>query len=581
MILITGANGQLGYDFQRLFDEIKEEYIATDVKDLDIINIEKVREFVKDKNITLIINCAAYNNVDKAEDEPEFCKKLNTYAPRDLAIVANEIDADYITYSTDFVFDGKKKTPYTEEAIPNPLSVYGKTKLEGEKEVFRVKSNSFVVRTSWVFGVANNNFNKQVINWSKTNDELSIVDDQISSPTYSRDLAYYSWELIKTKKYGLYHLSNDGEASKYDQAKYVLDKIGWQGKLNRAKTKDFNLKAERAEYTKLDNSKLEKVINQKIPSWQDGIDRFLKENNKELVTIIVPTYRNFNNLDKNLLSIFNQTYNNIELIISDDGSENYDESLIDNIIEKYKNLNKNLKIKKIHHLKNIGTVKNANYAIKNSTGKYIFFLAQDDIFYNEKVVEEIINNFGENLICTTYRNCLSEEEFIEVLPNKERLEKLNTKNSYLDLLVNGNYISGACTYYKKEVFEKYGYFDEKMRLLEDFPYYLEILRNKEKIGFIPIKSINYFLGGISTTKKINLVLLEDFKHTYLREVENAKGYLKRILKFNIKITENILLSENPKKCYLSYPDIAIIKVINKLFKINLYNFLIKIKIIHL
>lgn len=277
MILITGAKGQLGYDFQRLFDEIDEKYIATDRDDLDITDIEKVREFVKDKNITLIINCAAYNNVDKAEDEPELCKKLNTYAPRDLAIVAKEIGADYITYSTDFVFDGKKKAPYTEENIPNPLSVYGKSKYEGEKEVFKVKPDSFVVRTSWLFGIANNNFNKQVINWSKSKDELSIVDDQISSPTYSKDLAYYSWELIKTKKYGLYHLSNRGEASKYNQGKYVLDKIDWQGKLNRAKTKDFNLKAKRAEYTKLDSSKLEKVIDKKIPSWENGIDRFLEE----------------------------------------------------------------------------------------------------------------------------------------------------------------------------------------------------------------------------------------------------------------------------------------------------------------
>ena len=133
------------------------------------------------------------------------------------------------------------------------------------------------MRTSWLFGIANNNFNKQVINWSKSKDELSIVDDQISSPTYSKDLAYYSWELIKTKKYGLYHLSNGGEASKYDQGKYVLDKIDWQGKLNRAKTKDFNLKARRAEYTKLDSSKLEKVIDKKIPSWENGIDRFLEE----------------------------------------------------------------------------------------------------------------------------------------------------------------------------------------------------------------------------------------------------------------------------------------------------------------
>ena len=277
MILITGAKGQLGYDFQRLFDKLKEEYIATDRDDLDITDIEKVREFVKDKNIALIINCAAYNNFDKAEDEPELCKKLNTYAPRDLAIVAKEIGADYITYSTDFVFDGEKKAPYTEEDISNPLSIYGKSKYEGEKEVFKVKPDSFVVRTSWVFGIANNNFNKQVINWSKNKDELSIVDDQISSPTYSKDLAYYSWELIKTKKYGLYHLSNTGEASKYDQGKYVLDKIGWQGKLNRAKTKDFNLKAQRAEYTKLDSSKLEKAIGKKIPSWENGIDRFLEE----------------------------------------------------------------------------------------------------------------------------------------------------------------------------------------------------------------------------------------------------------------------------------------------------------------
>lgn len=277
MILITGAKGQLGYDFQRLFNELKEEYIATDRDELDITDIEKVREFVKNKNITLIINCAAYNNVDKAEDEPEFCKKLNTYAPRDLAIVAKEIGAEYITYSTDFVFDGEKKAPYTEEDIPKPLSIYGKSKYEGEKEIFKVKPDSFVVRTSWVFGIANNNFNKQVINWSKSKDELSIVDDQISSPTYSRDLAYYSWELIKTKKYGLYHLSNDGEASKYDQGKYILDKIGWQGKLNRAKTKDFNLKAQRAEYTKLDSSKLEKVIGKKIPLWENGIDRFLEE----------------------------------------------------------------------------------------------------------------------------------------------------------------------------------------------------------------------------------------------------------------------------------------------------------------
>ena len=277
MILITGANGQLGHDFQRIFKDRNLDFIATDYKELDITDIDTVREFVKDKNINLIINCAAYNNVDKAEEEKEMCYKLNATAPRDLALVAKEIEADYITYSTDFVFDGSKNTPYTEEDIPTPLSVYSEAKAEGERLVLEAYDKSFVIRTSWVFGIANNNFNRQVINWSKSRDILGIVDDQISVPTYSYDLALYSLKLLETKKYGLYHLSNSGVASKYDQAKYVLDSIGWKGTLNRAKSSDFVLPAKRAEYSKLDSSKLEVVIGEKIPTWESGIDRFLNE----------------------------------------------------------------------------------------------------------------------------------------------------------------------------------------------------------------------------------------------------------------------------------------------------------------
>lgn len=285
MILITGANGQLGYDFKKLFDSLKIEYIATDYLDLDITDIDRVRAFINEKilscgkKLELIINCAAYNNVDKAEEEIELCYKLNAYAPRDLAKLAKEFGADYITYSTDFVFDGRKKSPYTEEDEANPLSVYSKSKFEGERLVLNEYEKSYVVRTSWVFGVGNNNFNKQVIGWSANKDKLSIVDDQISSPTYSRDLAYYSWKLIQTKKYGLYHLSNSGVASKFDQAKYVLNSIGWNGELLRGKSSDFNLPAKRAEYSKLDSTKLESVIGEKIPTWESGIDRFLEEIN--------------------------------------------------------------------------------------------------------------------------------------------------------------------------------------------------------------------------------------------------------------------------------------------------------------
>lgn len=277
MILITGANGQLGHDFQRIFKERNQDFIATDYKELDITDIDTVRAFVKDKNIDLIINCAAYNNVDKAEEEVEMCYKLNAIGPRDLALVAKELGVDYITYSTDFIFDGSKKTPYTEEDSPNPLSVYSQSKAEGEKSVLAAYECSFVIRTSWVFGIANNNFNRQVINWSRFRDILGIVDDQISVPTYSYDLALYSLKLLETKKYGLYHLSNSGVASKYDQAKYVLDSVGWKGTLKRAKSSDFQLPAKRAEYSKLDSSKLEEVIGEKLPTWESGIDRFLNE----------------------------------------------------------------------------------------------------------------------------------------------------------------------------------------------------------------------------------------------------------------------------------------------------------------
>ena len=279
-VLLTGANGQLGHDFQRLFDRQNIEYTATDYAELDINDIDSVREFVKDKNYTHIINCAAHNNVDKAEEEEEEkCYALNAYAPRGLAEIAKEVEAVFVTYSTDFVFDGSKGTPYTEEDIPNPPSVYAKSKHEGEKLTLATYERSFVIRTSWVFGIANNNFNKQVMGWSAGRDKLNIVADQISVPTYSKDLAEFSLELIKTNKFGLYQLSNDGECSKYDQAKYVLDSIGWAGELGRAKTADFKLPAKRSEYSKISSEKAEKIIGRKMPSWQDAIDRFLEEIN--------------------------------------------------------------------------------------------------------------------------------------------------------------------------------------------------------------------------------------------------------------------------------------------------------------
>ncbi len=277
-VLLTGSNGQLGHDFQRIFDNLSIKYVATDYKELDITNEVSLEKFFEENiDFDIIINCAAYNDVDKAENDIEFCNKLNSKAPQKLAEISKKIGAVFVTYSTDFVFNGLDNKPLTENDTPNPLSIYGKSKYEGEKAVLNTYEKSFVIRTSWVFGIANNNFNKQVISWSKTKQELNMVDDQVSVTRYAKDLAEFSWKLINTGKFGLYHITNNGECSKYDQAKYVLEKIGWTGSLGKAKTKDFKLPAKRAEYSKLSSEKAEKVIGEKIPNWRNAIDRFLEE----------------------------------------------------------------------------------------------------------------------------------------------------------------------------------------------------------------------------------------------------------------------------------------------------------------
>ena len=276
-ILLTGSNGQLGHDFKKIFNKKNIKYIATDYKELDITSDKDLNKFFQEnEEITHVINCAAYNDVDKAENDPKTWL-LNAEAPKNLALIANKIGAIFVTYSSDFVFDGLEKEPYTEKDILNPISEYSKSKVQGEKMVLESCKRSFVIRTSWLFGIGGNNFNKQVINWSKSRNELNIVDDQVSVPTYSMDLAEFSWKLIQTEKFGLYHITNDGIASKYDQAKYVLEKIGWKGTLGRAKTVDFNLPAKRPAYSKLDSGKVEKLLGEKIPTWQSGIDRFLEE----------------------------------------------------------------------------------------------------------------------------------------------------------------------------------------------------------------------------------------------------------------------------------------------------------------
>jgi len=275
-VLITGAKGQLGNAFQNFFAKNSIEFYATD-STIDITELEMVRNFVKDKHIKVIINCAAYNDVDKAECEWKKAYKINGMGPRNLAIVANEIGATLVHYSTDYVFDGKKGKSYSIIDKPNPMSKYGESKLLGEQNVRDIATKFLLIRVSWLFGKGSKNFIRKVIKWSENQDSIKVVIDQIASPTYTVDLVKATYELLKKQTYGLFHITNSGYCSRYELAKYVLDLIGWKGKLKQALSSDFETDAKRPVFSVLDNYGLEEVSNFSMPHWKDAVKRYLQE----------------------------------------------------------------------------------------------------------------------------------------------------------------------------------------------------------------------------------------------------------------------------------------------------------------
>ena len=274
-ILITGAKGQLGQAFQKRFEQLNIQYIAKGSKEVDITKIDQLRNLVQnEKGITHIINCAAYNHVDKAEEEWEKAYQINGLGVRNLSIISNEIDAELIHYSTDYVFSGKK-SEYTIYDTPDPINKYGESKALGEREVTQAQ-RYYLIRTSWVFGVGKDNFAKKVINWSQNSKELKITTDEKSAPTYTEDLVEATLELIKQKVYGIYHITNT-PCTRYEWAQYILKKVGWKGSLKPAKRNDFNLPAKRPESSVLNNFGYTQVTGKTMPDWKDATDRFLKE----------------------------------------------------------------------------------------------------------------------------------------------------------------------------------------------------------------------------------------------------------------------------------------------------------------
>ncbi len=279
-ILVTGYRGQLGRGIVNILDK-KYDLILTDIHNMNITDIEQVRFFIKKNIPDYIIHGAAYTKVDQAESEIDVCRNINSVGTENLAKVAKEFDIKVIYISTDFVFDGNKGTAYIESDIKNPLSVYGLTKHEGEEHVMRYCDKYYIIRTSWLFGLLKDvdngvNFIETIINLSKQKDVLNIIDDQIGSPTYVKDLVEtISIFIDKEPEYGIYHFSGIGECSWFDFAKEIFKQLNIDIEINPIKTIDYRQKAKRPMYSYLDKNKIEKKLDIKVRNWKDMLKDYL------------------------------------------------------------------------------------------------------------------------------------------------------------------------------------------------------------------------------------------------------------------------------------------------------------------
>lgn len=276
-ILVTGYTGQLGYDVVTQGMQQGHHMIGIGTKQLDITNKEAVSLYVKNVKPDAIIHCAAYTNVDKAEDDRNICESVNVDGTNNLAQVAKQIGSKFIYISTDYVFNGKGESPFKEEDEANPIGHYGKTKLAGEEVVKKTLDEYFILRISWVFGVNGNNFVKTMLRLSENHDELNIVGDQVGSPTYTLDLAKLIMEIVVSDKYGVYHASNDGFCSWADFAKEIFRQANIKVKVNSITTEDYPTKAARPRNSRMSKQKLVESGFSPLPIWQDAVDRYLKQ----------------------------------------------------------------------------------------------------------------------------------------------------------------------------------------------------------------------------------------------------------------------------------------------------------------
>jgi len=280
-ILVTGCKGQLGNEIQLLAPKYAEtcHFFFTDKEELDITNRKAVYAFIEQNHISIVINCAAFTAVDKAEDNAELCDLLNHVAPGYLAEAVASVGGSMIQVSTDYVFDGTGCTPYKEDDATNPQTVYGRTKLAGEESVIRSCAGSMVIRTAWLYSTFGNNFVKTMIRLGKERDALGVVFDQIGSPTYARDLARSIMQIVdKGIIPGVYHFTNEGVCSWYDFTRTIHRLEGIDScKVSPIHTEDYPVPAQRPHYSVLDKSKIKETFGIDIRWWEDALKECIKE----------------------------------------------------------------------------------------------------------------------------------------------------------------------------------------------------------------------------------------------------------------------------------------------------------------
>ena len=279
-ILVTGSNGQLGSEIKELSASYPYKFIFKNKDELDITNVINVKNIIELDKIDIIINCAAYTAVDKAEDEESLADIINNMAVELLAKVCKKKGIKFIHISTDYVFDGETFKPYLETDKVNPIGVYGQSKLDGENILKQINPlNSIIIRTSWVYSFYGNNFVKTMLKLGKEKEQLGVVYDQVGTPTYAKDLAKMILDIlpnIKNTDLEIYNFSNEGVLSWYDFAKEIMKMSKISCKINPIETYQFPTKAKRPHYSVLNKAKIKNSFNIEIPYWKDGLDDCLK-----------------------------------------------------------------------------------------------------------------------------------------------------------------------------------------------------------------------------------------------------------------------------------------------------------------